>query len=63
MLSPLLLTLLTHDCSAKSNHIIKFANDMTVEGLVSNGKETQYREKVEKLAMWCKNVISEKGVS
>ncbi|KAL0154386.1 hypothetical protein M9458_050352 [Cirrhinus mrigala] len=33
VLSPLLFTLLTHDCTAKfsSNHIIKFAGDMTVE--------------------------------
>ena len=57
VLSPLLFTLLTHDCSAtsSSNHIIKFADDTTVVGLVTNGDETQYREEVEKLAMWCNN--------
>ncbi len=34
VLSPLLFTLLTHDCTAKSssNHIIKFADDTTVVG-------------------------------
>ncbi len=38
VLSPLLFTLLTHDCTAKfsSNHIIKFADDTTVVGLISN---------------------------
>ncbi len=37
VLSPLLFTLLTHDCTAKfsSNHI-KFADDTTVVGLISN---------------------------
>ena len=57
MLSPLLFTLLTHDCSARSssNLIIKFADDTTVVGLVTNNDEPQYREEVEKLAMWCNN--------
>ncbi len=46
VLSPLLFTLLTHDCTAKfsSNHIIKFADDTTVVGLISNNDETHYRE-------------------
>ncbi len=55
MLSPLLFTLLTHDCTAKfsSNHIIKFADDTTVVGLISNNDETHYREEVAQLAEWC----------
>ncbi len=54
VLSPLLFTLLTHDCTAKfsSNHIIKFADDTTVVGLISND-ETHYREEVAQLAEWC----------
>ncbi len=42
MLSPLLFTLLTHDCIAKSsyNNIIKFADDTTVVGLIRNNDET-----------------------
>ncbi|KAL0160065.1 hypothetical protein M9458_043790, partial [Cirrhinus mrigala] len=54
VLSPLLFTLLTHDCTAKfsSNHIIKFADDTTVVGL-SNNDETHYREEVAQLAKWC----------
>ncbi|KAL0160672.1 hypothetical protein M9458_044397, partial [Cirrhinus mrigala] len=43
VLSPLLFTLLTHDCTAKfsSNHII------------NNNDETHYREEVAQLAKWC----------
>ncbi|KAK3548525.1 hypothetical protein QTP70_013370 [Hemibagrus guttatus] len=42
VLSPLLFTLLTHDCAAmhSSNHIIKFADDMTVVGLISKNEES-----------------------
>ncbi len=55
VLSPLLFTLLTRDCTAKfsSNHIIKFANDTSVVGLISNNDETHYREEVAQLAEWC----------
>ncbi len=55
VLSPLLFTLLTHDCTAmfSSNHIIKFADDTTVIGLISNNDETHYREEVAQLAEWC----------
>ncbi len=55
VLSPLLFTLLTHDCTAKfsSNHIIKFADDTTVVGLISNNDEMHYREKVAQLVEWC----------
>ncbi len=55
VLRPLLFTLLTHDCTAKfsSNHIIKFADDATVVGLISNNDETHYREEVAQLAEWC----------
>ncbi len=53
--SPLLFTLLAHDCTNKfsSNHIIKFADDTSVVGLISNNDETHYREEVVQLAEWC----------
>ncbi|KAK3535309.1 hypothetical protein QTP70_007661 [Hemibagrus guttatus] len=56
MLSPLLFTLLTHDCAAmhRSNHIIKFADDTTVVGLISKNDESAYREEVQRLTAWCK---------
>ncbi len=55
MLSPLLFTLLTHDCtpSHNSNLFIKFADDTTVVGLISNRDETNYRSEVSRLAGWC----------
>ncbi len=55
VLSPLLFTLLTHDCTAKfsSNHIIKFADDTSVVGLISNNDEMHYREEVAQLAELC----------
>ncbi len=55
VLSPLLFTLQTHDCTAKfsSNHIIKLADDTSVVGLISNNDETHYREEVAQLAERC----------
>ncbi len=55
VLSLLLFTLLTHDCTAKfsSNLIIKFADDTSVVGLISNNDETHYRHEVAQLAEWC----------
>ncbi len=52
VLSPLLFTLLTHDCtqSHNSNRFIKFADDTTVVGLISNRDETNYRNEVSRLA-------------
>ena len=44
VLSPLLYTLLTHDCSARyqGSHVMKFADDTAVVGLISNGDESAY---------------------
>uniref|UniRef100_A0A9J7YNX0 Reverse transcriptase domain-containing protein n=1 Tax=Cyprinus carpio carpio TaxID=630221 RepID=A0A9J7YNX0_CYPCA len=55
VLSPLLFTLLTHDCtqSHNSNLFIKFVDDTTVVGLISNKDETNYRSEVSHLARWC----------
>ncbi len=53
----LLFTLLTHDCtpSHNSNLFIKFADDTTVVGLISNRDETNYRSEVSRLAGWCRD--------
>lgn len=55
MLSPLLYTLYTHDCTPihDSNIIIKFADDTTVAGLIHNNDESAYRDEVQKLTAWC----------
>lgn len=46
VLSPLLYTLYTHDCTPThpSNSIIKFADDTTVVGLISRGDKSAYRD-------------------
>jgi EAL domain-containing protein (putative c-di-GMP-specific phosphodiesterase class I) len=36
-----------------SNSIIKFADDTTVVGLITNNDETAYREMVRSLRVWC----------
>ena len=55
MLSPLLYSLFTHDCVAMHafNSIIKFADDTTLVGLITNNDETVYREDVRALGEWC----------
>ncbi|KAL0146554.1 hypothetical protein M9458_058185 [Cirrhinus mrigala] len=57
VLSPLLFTLLTHDCtpSHSSNLFIKFADDTTVAGLISKRDETDYRSEVSRLPVWCRD--------
>jgi gmma-aminobutyric acid receptor subunit gamma/cGMP-dependent protein kinase 2 len=59
VLSPLLYSLFTHDCVARhdSNTVIKFADDKTVFGLITDNKETAYREEVTDLAVWCQDNI------
>ncbi len=51
VLSPLLYSLYTHDCTAthSSNVIVKFADDTTVIGLITDNDETAYREEVSTL--------------
>ncbi|XP_070998428.1 uncharacterized protein [Oncorhynchus clarkii lewisi] len=57
-------------CMARhdSNTIIKFADDTTVVGLITDNDETAYREKIRDLVMWCQdnnlslNVIKTKQI-
>uniref|UniRef100_A0A3B4TE14 Reverse transcriptase domain-containing protein n=1 Tax=Seriola dumerili TaxID=41447 RepID=A0A3B4TE14_SERDU len=55
VLSPLLYSLFTYDCTPVhgSNSIVKFADDTTVIGLIRNNDESAYREEVQHLAEWC----------
>ncbi|KAK2912264.1 hypothetical protein Q8A73_006377 [Channa argus] len=55
VLSPLLFTLPMNDCVAmhSSNHIVKFADDMTVVGLISKNDKSAYREEVQRLTALC----------
>ena len=54
VLSPRLYSLFTNDCVAMhaSNSIIKFADDTSAVGLITNN-ETAYREEVRALGVWC----------
>ena len=38
-----------------SNTIIKFADDTTVVGLITDNNETAYREEVRDLTVWCQD--------
>ena len=55
VLSPLLYSLYTYDCKPRydSNIIIKFADDTTVIGLISDDDESAYRDDVKHSVRWC----------
>ena len=55
VLSPLLFTLFTNDCVSIHDSVImiKFSDDTTLEGLINNGDENEYREAVDHLVDWC----------
>ncbi len=55
VLSPLLFSIYTNDCTSKdpSVKLLKFADDTTVIGLIKDGDESAYRQEVEQLAVWC----------
>ncbi len=55
VLSPLLFSLYTNDCTSKdpSVKLLKFADDTTVIGLIKDSDESAYRQEVEQLAVWC----------
>lgn len=57
VLSPLLFSLFTHDCKVNhsSNLIVKFADDTTIVGCISDGDESVYREEVDTLVTWCQD--------
>ncbi|KAI2647318.1 putative RNA-directed DNA polymerase from transposon BS [Labeo rohita] len=55
VLSPLLFSLYTNDCTSKepSVKLLKFTDDTTVIGLIRDGDESAYRQEVEQLSLWC----------
>ncbi|KAL0165891.1 hypothetical protein M9458_037735, partial [Cirrhinus mrigala] len=54
VLSPLLFSLYTNDCTSKdpSVKLLKFVDDTTFIGLISDGDESAYRQEVKELAVW-----------
>ena len=65
VLSPLLYSLFTYDCATRHvcNTMVKFADDTTLEGLITNDDETSYRDEVLKLVSWCEENNLELNVS
>uniref|UniRef100_A0A8C1U9X7 Reverse transcriptase domain-containing protein n=1 Tax=Cyprinus carpio TaxID=7962 RepID=A0A8C1U9X7_CYPCA len=55
VLSPLLFSLYTNDCTSKdpSVKLLKFADDTTLIGLIQDGDESAYRQEVKEVAVWC----------
>ena len=55
VLSPLLFSLYTNDCTSEhpAVKLLKFADDTTVIGLIQDGDESAYRQEVERLVLWC----------
>ncbi|KAK3540933.1 hypothetical protein QTP86_005870 [Hemibagrus guttatus] len=55
VLSPLLFSLYTNDCTSTDPCIklLKFTDDTTVIGLIQDGDESAYRQEIEQLAAWC----------
>uniref|UniRef100_A0A8C6MBW7 Reverse transcriptase domain-containing protein n=1 Tax=Nothobranchius furzeri TaxID=105023 RepID=A0A8C6MBW7_NOTFU len=55
VLSPLLFSLYTNCCTSSHDSVklIKFADDTTLLGLISDGDESAYRREVERLVYWC----------
>jgi hypothetical protein len=57
VLSPLLYSLFTNDCTSShpSVKMTKFADDTTLCGLVKNADESDFRQEVSSLVEWCDN--------
>ncbi|KAK3522601.1 hypothetical protein QTP86_027161, partial [Hemibagrus guttatus] len=55
VLSPLLFSLYTNDCTSTdpSVKLLNFTDDTTVIGLIQGGDESAYRQEIEQLAAWC----------
>ncbi|KAK3571712.1 hypothetical protein QTP86_017851, partial [Hemibagrus guttatus] len=55
VLSPLLFSLYTNGCTSglQSVKFLKFADDTTLIGLISDGDESAYRGEMDRLVSWC----------
>ncbi|KAK3508055.1 hypothetical protein QTP70_011851, partial [Hemibagrus guttatus] len=55
VLSPLLFSLYTNGCTSghQSVKLLKFADDTTLIGLISDGDELAYRGEIDRLVSWC----------
>ena len=65
VLSPMLYSLFTHECLSchVRTKILKFADDTTVIGLITNSDEPECRDQVNKLISWCNDNNMELNVN
>ena len=54
-MSPKLYSIFTYDCKAvlPNTIVIKYADDTTVSGLITNSDESNYRRQIETITNWC----------
>ncbi|KAK1797191.1 hypothetical protein P4O66_008580 [Electrophorus voltai] len=67
VLSPLLYSLYTYDCTATSSStiIVKFADDTVVVGLIPDNNERAYLEEIKHLENWCQEnnlLLNDRGL-
>ena len=57
VISPVLFTIYTNDCSINTDNIklIKFADDSTIQGLIQNDDDRDYFDFIEYFTNWCDN--------
>ncbi len=55
VLSPLLFSLYTNDCTSKepSDKLLNFVDDTTLIGLIQDSDKSAYTQEVKELAVWC----------
>ena len=65
VLSPVLFTIYTNDCRSQDPNVplIKFADDTTLQGLITNGNEEGYRAEIDRFVSWCDNHHLELNIS
>ena len=54
-MSPLLYSLFTNGSHHSSVKLVKFADDTTLKGMVTNSDESEYRHEVNRLVSWWDN--------
>ena len=57
VISPILFTTYTNDCTNSNNNtpLIKFADDTAILGLITNNCEYHYRSEINNFVGWCEN--------
>ena len=56
LLSAILFIIYTNELRShfRNCHLIKYADDSVIVGLISNNDETEYNEQISEVVQWCK---------